>query len=136
MKAINFLEWLITTIDATNFNYYNVGSNEYIYPCSVLENAVTFYHQPFTPEIITEYFEGWECVSSGEDGYEYTDNNYVIEITGSECINAGFIDNGQIIALMPELNIPKTLDSFKILLYEQAGIELTWKPEIIAKYFT
>ena len=102
------------------------------------EKIITkFYSQPFKPEMITELFEGLECVSHGEDGYEYNyKGEYVVEISSDlETLNIGYVDDKEIIALMPEIKLPKSLDTFLSTVKEQMGGELTFKPEIVEIYF-
>lgn len=100
------------------------------------ERSDEFFSQPFKPDLITELFEGWKCVSHGEDGYEYNyKGEYIIEVSSDlKTLNMGYLDDKEIIPLMPELKLPKTLDTFLSTLNEQMGGEFTFKPKIVNEY--
>ena len=139
MKAITFLGAVKSIINSSISTPYGKRA-----PIEIsdgdqarIEKLHDFYSQPFKPEMITELFEGWECVSHGEDGYEYNyKGEYVVEISSDlETLNIGYVDDKEIIALMPEIKLPKSLDTFLSTVKEQMGGELTFKPEIVEKYF-
>jgi hypothetical protein len=92
------------------------------------KNALSFYSQPFKPELITELFEGWEanfeicskCTIKNLKDYSTFDfwvdiwNNYILWEPHTK---------GE---LFWNLMFPRTLDDF-INDCQRAGIELKWR---------
>jgi len=110
MRAITFLEWVV----GLHLPYLN---NNIIY-------ISDFYSQPFKPEMITELFENakslvcYNCRGTGEL------RKPVIKCP--LCLGKGYYVGGGLEC--------KTLDQW-ISDCQRAGIELTFKPEIVSKYF-
>ena len=73
----------------------------------------TFYSQLFQPEMITEYFKGFEFYNYYNSFYGYSDGIYQINFRGKELLFAEKIQ-------------PKTLSQF-ITNCIQAQIKLEWK---------
>jgi hypothetical protein len=132
MKAITFLEWLNSNIIYERVQKYN------------LHEQINFYSQPFKPEMIVEFFEGWHKVGKGEiyyvDGcdqyyfqYEIDGKKFTTSIEFFIAESAYTID-GDYYKRFPNKFNTLTLDHF-ISDCQRAGIELTFKIEIINKYF-
>lgn len=134
MKAQTFLEWYQSAINRINTEFKDIGFGFAVVKdfLNKLHNLSKLYSQTFKPDMITGFFEGWEKVEGYNGVYAYKwDEQYSI-------INAEhtlIIDDTYISIDTSKFRLPKTLDSFKTLLEEQAGIELVWKEEIERKYF-
>ena len=55
-KAIPFMEWCSKESCFTTYKYPEGEEDYYEVPKEILD----FYNQPFTPEMLQEYFEGWK----------------------------------------------------------------------------
>ena len=115
-KAIPFMEWCLKESCFTTYKYPEGEEDYYEVPKEILD----FYNQPFTPEMLQEYFEGWEM----ED--EITNKRYYFEIIGlyyyernSEWRVYDREDNSYCFKSLNDL----------ITLCNLAGVELTWKGE-------
>lgn len=125
MKAINFLEWCKN--QDTSFR--SVTGVAMKSACVVNQNILDFYSTPFRPELITEYFMAWEVF---EDNFmkQWRDKegNYFEAYT----VTYGFTSyKTEQEMILPQAN---TLNDF-ISDCQRAGIELTFKPEIVERYF-
>ncbi len=92
----------------------------------------------FKPEMITEYFEGWEQEQPSEVDFINKKGNTRWRIIDWKLryeysLNREIISENQVIE-RNQFKLPKTLDHF-IGDALRAGIELTFKPEITEKYF-
>lgn len=120
-KAIPFMEWciknavltLVTQNGQTRENYFEIP-----------EYFLNFFNQPFTPEMLTEYFEGVKV----DDKYKLYRNNKGLYL------RYYYVNDGYYLR-----NNDKGLSEFKglknlslndlITLCNLAGVELTWKGE-------
>jgi len=129
MKVLNFLEWVLSRKEQHAKDNSKKAVNDAL--CDIY-GTQRFYSQPFKPEMITELFENasqsfltlW--VFSGkpnEEGYQ----NYNVELGHENYYYRCF-------GIVHKFPNPQTLNDF-ISDCQRAGIELTWKPEIINKYF-
>lgn len=126
MKAINFLEWFTAwDMEACEHTNYECYVNE-------LGKVSVFYLTPFKPEMITELFEGWAEWFAEDKDFSYR---------SSECFVIQGLNDWEKISMYDELsnasmstNMPKTLNDL-ISDCQRAGIELTFKPEIVERYF-
>ncbi len=78
-------------------------------------------NQPFTPELITKYFKGWEELSNGYYVAKYELKNYDVTLNRRDkscCYEKG-LDTYW-------FKFPRTLDDF-ITDCQRAGIELEWR---------
>lgn len=99
-----FIDVVYYLINAANF--YNIFYKLY-----------EFYSQPFQPEMITEYFEGWQCQKESSPVYWYNGKtSFTLEID-------------KYLGLHISKYLPKTLSQF-ITNCIQANINLTWKEPI------
>lgn len=136
-KAINFLEWYQKGEISVEDNNSDGLAELQLKQSAKRDEVASFYSQPFKPEMITELFEGWldkvredeEYVFYKVDVNSYSNPEICFPSKGIELMVVR-IDNSY-----SYFKIPKTLDSFKTLIEEQAGINLEWKQEIINKYF-
>ena len=88
----------------------------------------TFYTQEFLPQMIMQYFEGWE------EGNIYPYGNF--QDTGTsygfamkEHLATYFVGTGELNMILPE-----TLDDF-VRDCERCNIPLVWEKQIVEKYF-
>ena len=147
MKAINFLQWFDLHYGINGMGRTMEGVQTVTLK---MQMVADFYSQPFKPEMIAELFEGW--ASDGYQRYINTDDTddkhfefmicfeencpdyYDLRINGEVLIQKEF-DNWQKIPSEILQHVrPTTLDHF-ISDCERAGIELTFKSEIVEKYF-
>ncbi len=132
MKAINFLEAVERLVSL--FDKGRMTREEFQVK---LDKLIQFYSTPFKPEMITEYFEGWEkyfeddyknrariFLTNGVDGITYDRDFYLL---GKNGLAVNEWEMGDYIRFA-------TLNDF-ISDCERAGIELTFKKEIADKYF-
>lgn len=85
---------------------------------TLLYDYTDFYSQPFKPEMITEYFEGWNTTNGK---FYFKDNSDKFEF-GEDTQSSV-----KIVRFFPHsFFVPKTLSQF-ITNCIQAGIKLTWK---------
>ena len=105
-KAIPFMEWYICY-------YNNYGGT--------MDVITDFYSQPFQPEMLMEYFEGWKKDESLSNTYRY--NQYDITIDDDDKSIYYIYDNETYRCW--EF---KSLNDL-ITLCTLAGVELTWKGE-------
>jgi hypothetical protein len=139
MKVLCFLEWF-----ELHHGFNGVGTAiEGIQTVTMkMQTVSNFYSQTFKPELITELFEGWELKETN-----YKTFNLYLEIQKDVSYWWAIIRNNKSencyeirrIYLASERFFlkgiyPQTLDHF-ITDCQRAGIELTWKPEVINKYF-
>lgn len=130
LRALTFLEWFKVYHDKADtrmyFNYFDAA-----------RVRANFYSTPFKPELITELFEGWEKYSednygnrgriflgNGIDGITYDRGGYLL---GKNGLAINEWEMGVYINFA-------TLNDF-ISDCQRAGIELTFKQEVINKYF-
>jgi len=112
-KAIPFMEWYICY-------YNNYGGT--------MDVITDFYSQPFTPEMLQEYFEGF--YENGRNNYELLtkreEQTYV-----SATIYKSTIYKWRVLSSIIDINNTsiKNLDELIIELNKIAGVELTWKGE-------
>lgn len=133
-KVLNFLEWVLMRKNQHARDNSKKAVNDAL--CDIY-GTQRFYSQPFKPEMITELFEGWldkmredeELVCYKVNAELYSDPEIIFPSKGIEVM---IVRQGNSYSYF---KYPKTVDSFKTLLEEQAGIELEWKPEIVNKYF-
>lgn len=140
MKAITFLEWVKNDIinPSQSVPYGKPAPIEIAQSTAEqLVKIYDFYSQPFKPELITELFEGWEKYSednygnrgriflgNGIDGITYDRGGYLL---GKNGLAINEWEMGVYINFA-------TLNDF-ISDCQRAGIELTFKQEVINKYF-
>lgn len=114
MKAINFLEFVKLCFEKAS-KYHPQ------YDCDLVnrekgkikDNGVHFYSQPFTPELIEKYFEGWECEREIQDGgvlvlFYFIDGLCTTFVNGNEesyCLETNAY-------LKHQATYPMTLDNF------------------------
>ena len=110
LKALTFLQFYHSKLSNHIELYKYLGFKQLM-----SEEYYNLVSQPFTPDLITKYFEGWMDEGEGH----YTDMNNVIDIDNEY----GIIYNEN--AWLP---IPKTLDAF-IFYCQESGIELFFKPQ-------
>jgi len=117
VKELNVLlaEWIDISISVYRFEINQVN---------------TFYSQPFKPEIITEYFKGWEMGIDKEGDLYVTDNYeefsfYNDSDTSIRYMRMKYLEMPNVI---PEqlIEMPKTLSQF-ITNCIQSNIKLEWK---------
>lgn len=131
MKAITFLEWLVSQSDLNLTDLHIDGK---------LKTAAFFYSQPFKPELITELFEGWELI--GDDKYSNGKITYSIPLNQ---IFTHYEEEDDSDLWLKDLVCIGTLNDFisdcdrvnkelKNQNINSSGIELTFKPEIVEKY--
>jgi hypothetical protein len=115
MKAIPFLELM---------KCWNEGELQH---SIMIPDLINFYSQSFRPEMITEYFEGWESRSHNSFIYHNIKNDCKISIGKIIIIYYGL--KGTL-----DIYTPTTLNDL-ISDCQRAGITREWKPEIETKYF-
>lgn len=124
MKVLSYIELAKqadTNIDGS-YVHYMIPSN-ICNDVNLLDGVLSFYSQPFRPELITELFEGWELIKV-IDNYEFvfdSDKNNSINLYGEIEI----ILYGEDI-LLSKYWYPRTLDDF-INDCQRAGIQLKWR---------
>jgi len=109
-----------------------------------IQNEAKFFNQPFKPEMITEYFDGWSREKPSMVDY-YTVKGNVRSRIILWLQNRRYTLIKELIENYPaypqgvinkiEFMQPETLNDF-IGDCIRVGIELNWKPEIAKKYFT
>ena len=115
MKVLSFLEMMKKTLADKDIDF--------LYLKETLTRDIEFYSQPFKPELISKYFEGWNVISSSfiYGGYYSNNGVYVLsfinDIFSVEIIKSNDTD------LISECIMPRTLDRF-ICHCQDAGIEL------------
>ncbi len=128
MKVYNYLEWCLL-----NQKEY-VKEQEMLNLIATLEHKKSheiaywtyrkiqeFYSQKFRPEMIVEYFEGWECMVSADfDTYENTINTLFNILISNEWITYESMKCNFTIVH------PENLNDF-IRDCQRAGIELQWR---------
>lgn len=87
------------------------------YSTKVYKNCKLFYNEPFKPEMITEYFEGWEKYWEENNADNFTNNKNLISV---------YKDKSQVWFSNMHWHKPKTLNQF-ITNCIQAGVKLIWK---------
>lgn len=128
MKAINFLEF-VQKFEVEQKRIINHDLSR-----AKFHMLVKFYSQPFRPELITELFEGWKKdeTSYFKNAGQYCNGTYTIRTIGMQEItklHTSFTDGW-----MRYCDRWLTLDHF-ISDCSRAGIELTFKKEIVEEYF-
>jgi len=122
MKAQTFLEWCK---DKPSLDYFG----------RKIFDIVDFYSQTFKPEMITELFEGWGLDKSVTYDFYLKKEGIVITMPNRDDPANGDFIKYETIESEIGTTYPETLNDL-ISDCNRAGIELTWKPEIIKKYFT
>ncbi len=130
MKAITFLEWFIAwDMEASE----HLSYKHYVRILGMLSN---FYSQPFKPELITELFKGWKESNTDEIEEHFAvwgkKGQFYFFPTRKQMVffhkmGSTLVDDSHEYEL-PYL--PATLNNF-ISDCQRAGIELTFKPEIV-----
>jgi hypothetical protein len=91
-------------------------------------SLLDFYSQPFKPELICEFFEGWKY-SEQDINFDFCIDSAKQKILLSICINKYILintDSGTDYLDNTYLFYPRTLDDF-INDANRAGIELVWR---------
>lgn len=99
-KAIPFMEWCNNAIILYRKTYGNDNEIDIF----KIKRILDFYNQPFTPEMLQEYFEKFNC-----DRFAYNDQNMFIDIYM------------QVVYKFENLN--------DFLVFLKTKLELTWKGE-------
>ena len=102
-----------------------------------ITQTLGFYLHPFKPEMITEYFEGWEDINNNEIySHQNSNNTYFTVVMRGASYDYYFkiYKNDNTELARHEFNNIQIIDNF-ISDCNRAGIKLTWKPEIVEKYF-
>ena len=150
MKVIDFLTWF-----ELHYGVNGVGKTiEAIQTVTMkMQSISNFYSQPFKPDMITEFFDGWEY-GVVRDKTDEHGNYAIMEINqkfGDTDICFHFDSNSTNLMTVfyntdlknrtdikdwdeEEFYYPKTLNDF-ISDCNRAGIELVWREEIERKYF-
>jgi len=141
--ALEYIKWLLQR--------YTVNDIDYKTFTELLAKAINFYSRPFRPEMITEYFEGWENTKD-----KPMDTNYPKSYMGEkfendeDIIHFNYMDNTVIyngvypnpsqsdpyktsVKIVQGEN-PESLNDF-ISDCQRAGIDLEFKPEIAKEFF-
>ena len=148
LKAQTFLEWnqqtthqliaLISSYTSYDKEKCNaLSSQAYHKYARKSEFAINLYSQPFKPEMITEYFEGWEDINNNEIySHQNSNNTYFTVVMRGASYDYYFkiYKNDNTELARHEFNNIQIIDNF-ISDCNRAGIKLTWKPEIVEKYF-
>lgn len=138
MEVLNFLQWF-----ELHYGVNGVGTAIGAIQTVTLKMQMVsdFYLQFFVSSDIAELFEGWDKKETKLE-YSLPKEKFIYYSNGGVTINLWNIDgdeqpfidrdvwNYNGIIFIP----PKTLNDF-ISDCQRAGIELTWKPEIVNKYF-
>ena len=122
MKAQTFLEWCK---DKPSLDYFG----------RKIFDIVDFYSQTFKPEMITELFEGWGLDKSVTYDFYLKKEGIVITMPNRDDPANGDFIKYETIESEIGTTYPETLNDF-ISDCNRAGIELTWKPEIVKEYFS
>ncbi len=141
MKAVTYLEWSNLEYAQNRYSADTAGMMLLSKWLKKDKQVRDFYSQPFKPEMITEYFEGWIfcSVPMDKDNDNYRNKAQHVRIwfylesdwQRTMRVKVFPVDkNKQVFDFI----LPKTLDHF-ISDALRAGIELTFKPEITEKYF-
>jgi hypothetical protein len=128
-KAIPFMEWCNNAIILYRKTYGNDNEIDIF----KIKRILDFYNQPFTPEMLQEYFEGWEENDNDEwvlgKPFERTLVYYQTELTKQNTLT-------RLKPIREDISSDDdrdmwwfdTLNDF-IMLSTLAGKELTWKGE-------
>jgi len=142
MKAITFLEWILNKQSSAWIIRGEHDENFYL-NTDLVDKVANFYSLPFKPELITELFEGWgehqnKIYSCRFDRIGKGSYNNIIEVFFSDKVDRISYGNSIIRNHHPQNIVmsilPKSLNDF-ISDCQRAGIELTFKQEVINKFF-
>lgn len=123
-KAIPFMEWCNSEI-ISHFNKELYLEKDIIYDIQKQYNILKFFFQPFTPEMLQEYFEGFEYSDHfNRICYKYHNLLYLKEYTigGNKCFDLR-IDSFE------KVNKDYLTLNLFISLCLNRDITLTWKGE-------
>lgn len=135
LKALNFLQlWHSDLNVRNNYDSWLFETQQISYPN--LSKWAYFLNQPFTPDLIEKYFEGWKMetisnytrLTSGliKDTINHNDKIYILEFYWSRTQYYYKLKDDKYSTLTDNFKNPRTLDEF-ITLAQLAGVELNLK---------
>lgn len=128
MKVLSYLEYtdyVVSDITGLVYIQENIPPDlRVITPICSLDELMSFYSQPFRPELITELFEGW-WYDKAKEKYlsNYEDNGKTSYLYLNICFETNYASYNICGIVLP---FPRTLDDF-ITDCERAGIQLEWR---------